>query len=171
MRSSGTPRVLRTKGVKYHISIIFRIHPEKILFFLAVICYITLMNDLISSFLLNKKIGVVGSFKDVEKYAYVIVKELVSHGYEPVPVNPHASLVENIRCYPRVSDLPDDVLAVDIVTPPDITRGVLDECLSKGIRYVWIQPGAESREAIDFCTRNGISVIHDACILTSLAEQ
>ncbi len=131
---------------------------------------ISAMNDIINGFLLNNKIAVAGSFKNQEKYAYVILNELLRQGYEPVPVNPNYPEVEKLKCYKSVSDLPDEVLAVNIVTPPDITRRLVEECLHKGIQYVWLQPGAESDDAIEFCRKNGMKVIFDTCILTSLAE-
>jgi predicted CoA-binding protein len=133
--------------------------------------YITGMNDLISSFLLNKKIGVVGSFRDEEKYAYVIFKELVKQGYEPIPVTRGRGEVDRVTSYASILDLPPEVLAVDVVTSPEATSTVLEECSEKGIRYVWLQPGSESEDAVEFCKRNGINVIYDACILTSLSEQ
>jgi predicted CoA-binding protein len=128
------------------------------------------MKDLINSFLLNKKIAVVGSFKHEEKYAYVILRELVRQGYEVYPVNPNAGSVDGLACFTSVSELPDEVLAVDIVTPPGITRTIVEECVGKNIRFVWLQPGSESTETIEYCSANNIRAIYDACILTSLAE-
>lgn len=39
------------------------------------------------------------------------------------------------------------------------------ECAQKGIKRVWIQPGAESPAAIQFCRDNGIKVIYNICIM------
>jgi uncharacterized protein len=54
---------------------------------------------------------------------------------------------------------------VDIVTPPAVTETILKECLEKGIKRVWLQPGAESQKAIDFCRDNYISVVYDVCVM------
>jgi len=30
---------------------------------------------------------------------------------------------------------------------------------------VWMQPGSESEEAINFCRKNGIAVVHGVCVM------
>jgi len=42
---------------------------------------------------------------------------------------------------------------------------VVQEALAAKITRVWLQRGAESAEAIRFCTANGIQVISGECIL------
>jgi len=54
---------------------------------------------------------------------------------------------------------------VDVVTNPMVTEKVVEECRKLGIRYVWMQPGAESRAAIEFCESNAIVCIHGACVM------
>jgi len=39
------------------------------------------------------------------------------------------------------------------------------EAASAGIKRIWMQTGAESAPAIEYCKANGISVIHGECIL------
>jgi predicted CoA-binding protein len=39
------------------------------------------------------------------------------------------------------------------------------QCLQKGIKYVWMQPGAESEKAVEFCKENNIKVIYGTCIM------
>jgi len=119
----------------------------------------------IKEFLSSKKIAVVGSFRNEEKVAYKILRELKSKGYEVFPVNPTKDEVDGIRCYKYVSELPDGVEAIDIVTPPEITEKIVEEAFEKRIMKVWMQPGAESEKAIDFCKRNGMSVIYGTCIM------
>jgi predicted CoA-binding protein len=54
---------------------------------------------------------------------------------------------------------------VIFVTQPKVTEKVLEEVKILGIKNVWLQPGAQSDEAIEFCKKNTIECIHDACIM------
>lgn len=123
------------------------------------------MEDLVKDFLSQKRFAVAGSFRDGSKYAYKIFKDLSAKGYEVFPVNPRMNQVEGRACYKSISDIPFDVDVVDIVTPPKVTETILKECLRKGIMRVWLQPGAESPDAVKFCHDNGIKVIHDLCVM------
>jgi uncharacterized protein len=123
------------------------------------------MDRLIKDFLSQKTFAVAGSFRNESKYAYKILKDLISQGYEVFPVNPGMSEVEGRQCYKCISDIPVVVDVVDIVTPPAVTETILKECLEKGIKRVWLQPGAESQKAIDFCRDNYISVVYDVCVM------
>lgn len=51
------------------------------------------------------------------------------------------------------------------VTQPVVTEKVLEEAKTLGIKKVWLQPGAQSDKAIQFCKENAIECIHDACIM------
>ena len=53
-----------------------------------------------------------------------------------------------------------------INTPPQVTEKVIEQAIAKGIRNVWMQPGAESERAIKACEQAGINVIADgSCVL------
>lgn len=41
----------------------------------------------------------------------------------------------------------------------------MPEAAECGIRRIWMQQGAESAEAVGFCERAGIPVVHGECIL------
>ena len=123
------------------------------------------MKDLIEDFLKQKHFAVVGSFRNENKYAYRILKDLKRKGYQVYPVNPRIKDVEGIECFPSIVDIPIAVDVVDIVTPPEVTEEIVKQCLDKGIFRVWIQPGAESEVAIMFCKEHNIKVIHNLCIM------
>ena len=123
------------------------------------------MQELVKEFLSQRHFAVIGSFRNESKYAYRILKALKSKGYEVYPVNPRLKEVEGLTCYARLEDIPSSVDVADIVTPPEITDKIVRECLHKGIIRVWLQPGAESRQAVEFCRKNGIKVIYGLCVM------
>ena len=123
------------------------------------------MQSSIEEFLKQKHFAIVGSFRNKSKYAYRIFKTLKEKGYGVYPVNPHRKEVEGLTCYRSIKDIPLSVDVACIVTPPAITEKVVKECREKGITRVWLQPGAESDEAIRFCQENGIKVVYNVCVM------
>jgi len=121
--------------------------------------------DSIKHFLNQKRFAVVGSFRNESKYAYQILKTLKNRKYEVYPVNPRLKEVEGLICYPSVKDIPVVCDVADIVTPPKVTERIVRECKEKGIGRVWLQPGAESEEAIKFCKENNIQVVSNICVM------
>jgi predicted CoA-binding protein len=68
-----------------------------------------------------------------------------------------------------VLDLPDEVRSISVITPPPVTERVVEEAIRKGIRNIWMQPGAESERAVAACAAAGINVIADgSCVLVVL---
>jgi len=123
------------------------------------------MEKLISDFLAEKRFVVAGSFRNESKYAYKILKMLKSKGYEVYPVHPTIREVDGDHCYPSVKDVPCRVDVVNLVTPPSVTERILAECKEKGIKKIWLQPGAENENAIKFCKDNNMDVIYQVCVI------
>ena len=92
--------------------------------------------------MLNKKVwAVVGATPNEEKFGYKIWKILLDHGYETYGVNPNYDFIHDERVYPSLKEVPAKVEVVDLVVPPKVTLGVLDEAKELGIEYLWFQPG------------------------------
>jgi predicted CoA-binding protein len=68
-----------------------------------------------------------------------------------------------------VRDLPVEAKSLSVITPPHVTESVVAAAAEKGIRNVWMQPGAESERAVQACEAAGINVIADgSCLLVVL---
>lgn len=127
------------------------------------------MIDQLRSFFSSTAYAVVGASEDRGKYGNIAYRVLRNKKFSVYPVNPNRASIEGDRCFPNVSALPDEVKSLVLVVQPHITEQVLTKCKVKGISSVWMQPGAESMEAIAFATANNIAVIHDACIMVMLS--
>ncbi len=123
------------------------------------------MQDIIKEILSKKIFAVVGSFRNEQKVAYQILKNLKSRGYEVYPVNPKTTEVDGEKCYSSLADLPQKPDVVDIVTPPEISLEIARQCKQLGIEYIWLQPGAEDQKVIDFCKENNIKCVYKTCIM------
>jgi len=77
--------------------------------------------------------------------------------------------VEGRSAVATVEDLPEDVEALSIVTPPPVTEQVVEQAIARGIRHLWMQPGAESPRAVERAWKAGLNVIADgSCLLATL---
>jgi len=121
---------------------------------------------LIVKFLEKRNVfAVVGASRDPEKYGHQVFKDLRNAGYEVYPVNPNSNEILRENCYPSLEALPVKPDVVDLVVPPKVTEQIVKTCRKLGISKVWMQPGSESEEAIHFCGKNGIDVVHGVCVM------
>jgi len=123
----------------------------------------------IDRFLQATRFGVVGASTDRTKYGNRVLRCYQQQGLSVVPVNPKEREVEGVPCVATVAELPGDVTSISVITPPAVTEQVVEAAITRGIRNIWMQPGAESQQAVDRCLAAGINVIADgSCILVVL---
>jgi predicted CoA-binding protein len=121
--------------------------------------------DTINEFLACRNYAVVGVSPDHAKYGHVIWRDLQTKGYIVYPVNPKYDEIEGETCYRSLADVPGVIDVVDVVVPPPVTEKVVRQCAELGLTRVWLQPGAESDAAIEFCRQNGITVLSGICVM------
>jgi predicted CoA-binding protein len=122
--------------------------------------------NLITDFLRKQNVfAVIGVSRNPAKYGHQVYKDLKEAGYVVYAVNPNIDEILGDRCYHSLSELPEMPDVVDTVVPPAVTEKVVTECKELGIARVWMQPGSESEQALNFCTRNNIKVVHDVCVM------
>lgn len=127
------------------------------------------MLEQVAEFLAGKVFAVVGASTDRQKFGNKVLRCYMDNGYTVYPINPKATEVEGLAAFKSLSELPEPVHGISVVTPPAVTEQVVKEAASLGIAFIWMQPGAESAAAIDECTTKGISVIAGGpCLLVEL---
>lgn len=125
--------------------------------------------DPIERFLTAPAYGVVGASSRRHKYGNKVLRCYQQNGRRAIPVNPHERVIEGAACVASVLDLPDEVKSISVITPPTVTERVVQEAIRKGIEHIWMQPGAESDQAVAACEAAGINVIADgSCVLVVL---
>ncbi len=123
----------------------------------------------IKDFFSSPAFGIVGASSDRSKYGNKVLRAYIEHNKKIYPVNPRTKSIEGIPAVGDISELPDDVKSLSIITPPAVTEKVVEQAIAKGIKNIWMQPGAESEVAIRACEQHGISVIAKGpCVLVVL---
>jgi len=123
----------------------------------------------IQSFLEAGPYAVVGASTDREKYGNKVLRCYQQHQMEVFPINPKEAEVEGLKAFPGLTAVPVKPRGVSIITPPAVTERVVREAAALGIRHLWMQPGAESPEAIQAAEALGLEVIAGGpCLLVVL---
>jgi predicted CoA-binding protein len=125
------------------------------------------MNSLnqINQFIESQPIALVGVSRNPKKFGYAAFKELKEKGMKIIPVNPEAAEIMGETVYKNVSSLPDEVKGIIVMTRKEKTASVVKEALSKGIKEIWIQQMADSKEALGELKDSGANYITGECIL------
>ena len=111
------------------------------------------------------RIAVVGASNDPRKFGNIIVKDLLRHGYEVIPVNLRETTIAGLRAYRSLVDVPKPVDIVDVVTPPDDTRIILKDAAAAGCGLVWLQDGSFDKAVLASAASAPFKTVHDACIM------
>lgn len=112
-------------------------------------------------------IALVGASNNKAKYGNKIFLDLKNSGYQVYPINLTEDTVEGKKCYKTLTELSKEkkIDLVITVVPPRITEQIIEECTELGIRKFWMQPGSESKHAVEMCSENAIEEIHNMCIM------
>jgi len=133
------------------------------------------VDDLVKSFLDQKKIAVVGVSDKRETGCNLAYKNFKQNGYQVYAVNPRISVYDGDACYADLKSLPDKPDAVFILANPKVTEQIVGQCVELGVKHVWMhcmmgtKPGlaagmtSVSQSAVALCEANGIEVIPGSC--------
>jgi predicted CoA-binding protein len=121
---------------------------------------------MIEDFLAERTLAIVGvSRTNKNKFGNGAYKDLKEKGYKMYIVHPSGEMIEGVHSYTSFTALPEQVGGVLVVVPPAETEKVVREAHEAGIPRIWLQQGAESKDAIQYCQDNGMSVIYGKCIM------
>jgi predicted CoA-binding protein len=124
------------------------------------------VREIIADFLAEGPYAVAGASNDRAKYGNRVLRAYQHKGWKVFPVNPREPVIEGLTAYPDLKSLPEKPRGVSIITPPAVTERIVRDAADAGARFVWMQPGAESPEAIRLARERGLEVIADgSCFL------
>lgn len=133
------------------------------------------IDPLVQEFLNQKKIAVVGVSDKRETGCNMAYRKFKEAGYAVSAVNPRITTFEGDPCYPELKAIPEKPDGVFILTNPNVTDEIVQQCIDLGVQYVWMhclmgtKPGlaasmtSVSQEAVRLCRENGITVIPGGC--------
>jgi predicted CoA-binding protein len=133
------------------------------------------VDGLVQDFLAQKRVAVIGVSEKRDTGCNLAYNKFKENGYQVFAVNPHITTFHGDPCYPDLKSVPEKVDAVFILTKPQVTEQIVQQCVDLGIKHVWMhcmmgtKPGlaagmtSVSPAAVELCKANGITVIPGAC--------
>jgi predicted CoA-binding protein len=112
-----------------------------------------------------RTIAVVGLSPDPDRPSYSVAMYLQSVGYRIVPVRPGGGEILGEKAYPRLSDIPFPIDAVEIFRKSAEAGAHVDEAVALGVPAVWMQEGVIDEAAATRAREAGLFVAMDRCML------
>ncbi len=116
-----------------------------------------------------RRVAVIGASTDRRNFGNRAVRAFLRQGYDVVPINPHETRIEGLPAYRSVLDVPGPIDMATVYVPPETGLALIGEIARKGIREVWLNPGAESPALVSAAQALGLSPI-EACSIIGIGE-
>jgi len=111
-----------------------------------------------------RRIALVGASPKPERDANIVMRYLLEHGYDVVPVNPKYEEVLGRKCYPSILEIPGGIEIVDIFVRPEFTEEIVDQAIRKGAKVVWFQFYTYNRNTFKKAKEAGLIAVAHRCI-------
>src|SRR4051812_2662059 len=95
-----------------------------------------------------KTVAIIGASSDPRKFGNRALRAFKRQGYQVIPINPNEAIVEGLRTYASVLDVPGTIDMATFYVPPHVGEKLIAEVAQKRIPEVWLNPGSESEELI-----------------------
>lgn len=112
-----------------------------------------------------RRIAMVGASAKPDRPSYGVMRFLLDHGWQVIPVNPGLA-GQSILGQPVVASLSDispPVDMVDIFRSSEAAGEAVDDAIAHGARAVWLQLGVINHAAADRAEQAGLTVVMDHC--------
>lgn len=131
---------------------------------------------MLNNFFEPKSIAIIGASRTPGKLGYDLTENIIKGGYtgKIYPVNPNAESVLDLKAYPSVSNIEDNVDLAIIIVPALLVSKVLEECGAKHINAAIIisagfketgETGKKLEEEISaVATKHQISILGPNCL-------
>jgi predicted CoA-binding protein len=116
-------------------------------------------------FKMPKVVAVIGASADRHKYGNKALRAFRNRGYTVIPINPNETSVEGEPAFATVLDYPGKIDEATVYVPADIGLRVMDDLAKKGIKTVWLNPGADDGTVSVRAKTLGLSPVSRCSIL------
>jgi predicted CoA-binding protein len=111
----------------------------------------------------SKTIAVVGLSPKPHRPSHQVASYLMEVGYTIIPVNPGQNTILGRTCYPNLRAIPTPVDMVDIFRRQEAVLPIVEDAISIGAQFIWMQEGIINKEAAAKAESAGLTVIMNRC--------
>jgi uncharacterized protein len=115
-------------------------------------------------------VAVIGASNAKQKYGNKAVRAYLRQGWTVYPVNPNEPSVEGLQSFASIADIPGPVDRASLYLPPQVGLGLLDAIKKKGVKELYVNPGAESDALMAEAERLGLEIVY-ACSIVDIGER
>lgn len=117
--------------------------------------------------------AVVGASPSAWRPSHGVMRTLLDHDYEVVPIRPGVAEVLGRPAYPDLASVPPEIGidVVDIFRRSDRAGRHVDEAIARGVGAVWLQLGVIDEAAATRARAAGLEVVMDRCPAIELGRR
>lgn len=120
--------------------------------------------------MVEKSIIIVGASSDRSRFSNRAVRAYRDLGWTVYPVHPRETAVEGLTCYASVSAIPAQAAWMSLYVPAIAGSKVVEEAPAKGVREIYVNPGAGSPELVEKIRSLGMNPI-EACSIVAVGRR
>ena len=117
-----------------------------------------------------RSVAIVGASNNPGRWGYQTLNSILNSSQfrgEVYPINPRDEVVQGLKAYKSVTDVPGPIDLVDIFRNSEAAGPITDEAIAlagdKKIKVVWMQLGVRNDAAAARAEAAGLTVIMDHC--------
>ncbi len=118
----------------------------------------------------TRTIAVVGLSPKPGRPSHFVASALQGAGYRIVPVRPAVDEILGERAWPDLASVPELVDMVNVFRAPEHVDPIVDTCIARGIKALWLQEGVVNPAAAERAQAAGLTVVMDRCIQKDLVR-
>jgi predicted CoA-binding protein len=121
----------------------------------------------------TRTVAVLGASDNPARPSNEVFGYLLRHSdFELYPVNPNVAVVDGVKAYPSLADLPVVPDMVDVFRRQQDLPAVLGEVLALNPlpKYLWLQQGLRHEQVAERACAAGLTVVMDRCLKVDYAR-
>lgn len=109
-------------------------------------------------------LAVVGLSPNPARPSHGVARAMQRFGFRIIPVRPGVGQVLGERAYRRLEEVQEPVDIVVVFRAPEQIGPVVDACIARNDRFLWLQDGVVNVDEAERAQAAGIMVVMDRCI-------
>lgn len=112
-----------------------------------------------------KTIAMVGASDRADRPSYGVMRFLLAHGYQVIPVNPQLAgqTIHDQSVVATLAEIDEPIDIVDIFRNSAAAGAVIDDAIAAGAKAVWTQLGVFNDEGVARAEAAGLKAVVNHC--------
>ncbi len=115
----------------------------------------------------KESVAVLGASPKPQRYANIVIRELIDAGHHVVPINPGYDEILGIPCRKNLKEITESLDTITVYLGPKRSTPLIPEILDAKPARIILNPGAENPDLQKQATNQGIDVLN-ACSIVML---